>query len=335
MIGKKIMAAALAAFLALLAGCSVGPGNIPDPVPTMQDEDMPLSPDAPGETQQQYTLYFGLSDEAYLTSEARLIAVSQGGRVEDALVAALIKGPAVSTNALISVINPNTRIIRVEESRDYLYITLSREFLEPVLPVTDETLTAQRQQELQMRMMQLATYSIVNTVTELGRYSRVQILIDYDNSGEGTRPTQSMLGFAAPGDPEADTLVSTLSRMDSLILNPLNTMDTLLKALVEKNWERVEKFCAQYDAQTDAARPDKDNFVTQLTLSNPQVLSYKVNSEHVSVDGQSATVMVDVQLRNKAGATVDSTAIPLRLLREDGIWKLSYASLELLLNNAE
>jgi hypothetical protein len=316
-----------------MTGCSAGPGNVPDPAPTMETEEMPLSPEAPSmEVQHQYTLYFGLSDESFLASEARLVTVPQGGRVEDALVAALIRGPGVSTAQLVAVINPQTKIVRIEESQDYLYITLSREFLEPVFPVTEENLSPERQEALRMRMMMLATYSIVNTVTELGRYSRVQILIDYDNSGEGTRPSRTMLGLSAAGDADADSMVSTLARQDSLVLNPQNTVETLMKAFVEKNWNRAEKFCAQHDSQTDTIRPGKEDFVAGLTLQNPELLSYLVKVQNVSVDGQNAVVMVDVQMRSKAGATVSGTDIPLRLLREGGIWKLSYSSMELLFN---
>lgn len=329
---KKVGLVLLASALLFSTGCQGSYGNIPGPVSTMETEQMPLFPEAPGEQQRQYTLYFGLEEETYLASEARLVNVPQGGRVEDALVAALIKGPGVSQNKLVRVINPKTRIVCTEENRDYLYITLSRDFLEPVLPSGEENLSVQRQKELQMLMMQLGTYSIVNTVTELGRYSRVQILIDLDGSGEGTRPTRAMLGFAPPGDGEAGNLVGILSRMDDMILNPMNTLDIILEAFVEKDWNRVEAFCAVSDPQTDTPRPAKESFVNQLTLRNPQVLGYAIKSEHVAVDGRSATVLADIQLHNAAGAAVNHQDIPLRLLREDGIWKLSYASLELLCN---
>lgn len=329
---RKLLILVLAGVLALTAGCDMFSAGLPDPAATLATEEMPLEPESASELRQSYTLYFPMTSQYALSGESRLLTVDQPGRIEDALIAALLKGPGTSQGSLRAVINTSTKLVSVTESRDNLYVTFSKEFLDPIMPTLDESVTTEKRQEIKNTMLRLAAYSVVNTVTELGRYTRVQILIDEDGSGEGKRPTRAEMGFSTADNPDGSQLLNPLPRNMDTVYSPTTAAASVLTALLEQDWSGLEGLIALSDPQTGQTRGDTATLVAQLTARNASLMSYTVRNCSYASDGQTAIVLADVQLASKSSGLTD---IPLRFLREDGAWKLTYASLELLLNHVD
>ncbi len=55
--------------------------------------------------------------------------------------------------------------------------------------------------------------------------------------------------------------------------------------------------------------------------------SFEVVSQNVSSDGQSAVVMLDYSIKTREGKLVERSNIPIILVREKDIWKVTYGSL--------
>jgi hypothetical protein len=328
---RKFLLLFLVLLLTAAAGCDAFSAGLPDPAATLAVEKMPLEPEPPTALRQTYTLYFPMANRYALSGESRLLTVEQPGRIEDALIAALLKGPGATQNSLRAVINPSAKLVSVTESRDNLYVTFSKEFLDPVMPELDDV-SEEKRKEIRNTMLRLAAYSVVNTVTELGRYTRVQILIDMDGSGEGTRPTRAEMGFSAGDSPDGNQLLNPLPRNLDSVYSPSTAAAGVLTALLEQDWYQLVSLIALSDPQTGQTRVDEATLNAQLVARNPSLMSYTVQDSTCSSDGQTAVVLVDVQLSSKSSGLTD---IPLRFLREDGAWKLTYASLELLLNHVD
>jgi hypothetical protein len=201
-------------------------------------------------------LYFRYGREEYLACEQRLLTVSEDKSIERVLLQEMIKnGPSAGNQYLEPVINSKTSVISVSSNREYLYITLSREFLDPVSseapgnwkddPTWRETVYRERR---------LATMAIVNTMTELGEYSRIQILIDTDGTGQGVRPTREMLGFVGDDETQNAQLMGPLARDQSIVLTPGNTLSLFMKRFTEKDWTGVNELLAR-DDQYGNAKP--------------------------------------------------------------------------------
>lgn len=291
-----------------------------------------LQPEKQSQLQNIYTLYFGYTGQGYLVSEQHTLSISDGKQVEAEVVRALISGPANKSNELEALINPQTRVVSITSNKDYIYITLSKEFLEPVnMPANWQEDAGLTNQVNQMR--RLAVYSIVNTVTELGKFSRVQILVDVNGTGEGQRPTRQMMGFVNDGtDPQQ--LMEPLMRENKVILCPSNMMELVLTAFGNKEWKKVDGYIAQADPN-DVSRPVSGEMIAALSLANLTLLGHSVVSEQIANDGQTAVVTVSYEVQSRDGNRFSNENVPLRMIREDGIWKVSYSSVYQLLNGVQ
>jgi hypothetical protein len=139
---KKIWVQASGALLlcALLAGCMPfsmfqdATGKTGTSASDGNSTAVPLTPVQSVDVQRKsYTLYFRYGREEYLACEQRLLTVSEDKSIERVLLQEMIKnGPSAGNQYLEPVINSKTSVISVSSNREYLYITLSREFLDPV-----------------------------------------------------------------------------------------------------------------------------------------------------------------------------------------------------------
>ncbi|MGI5878733.1 MAG: GerMN domain-containing protein [Christensenellales bacterium] len=301
-----------------------------------ESTELPLTPVQSEKAQRQsYTLYFRYEDENYLAGEQRMLSASEDKRIEKVLLQDMIQnGPSAGSVKLKPVINPKTSVLSVSENREYLYITLSREFLEPIsdeIPANWAGDEKWREQVYAER--RLAVMAIVNTLTELGQYSRIQILVDTDNTGQGTRPTWEMLGFVR-GDPEQDAqLAEPLSRDQSMVLTPRNTLNLLLKRFGEKNWKAVDAFIAQNDPR-GYTKPPTEEMIAMLGMLDISLVSYEIHDEMVSNDGQSAVITVSYVFQLKDGNSFSIDRASMRMIRENSIWKMVYSSINQLISNA-
>ncbi|MGI6169549.1 MAG: GerMN domain-containing protein, partial [Christensenellales bacterium] len=191
---KRWIALLLVAAMLLLAGCSIfiseeDKGNI---------EIVPQIADVKSD-EVTATLYFPYDDPSgmlfLLSGDTRKISIAPNERLEAAVLREMISGPSDGKSGLKTVLNPDISVTSVQVNGEYLFLTLSKEFLQPNGIADgweqDEEIAKQRND-----LQKLVTYSVVNTLLLLGQdYSRVQIMVDKTGDGSGERLTYAELGF--------------------------------------------------------------------------------------------------------------------------------------------
>ncbi|MGI6705220.1 MAG: GerMN domain-containing protein [Clostridia bacterium] len=279
------------------------------------------------------TLFFRYNQDDYLASDTRKIKVIATERVEKVIVEELIKGPNPGKLELTPLFHPSTKVVAVSDNNDYLFVTLSREFLEPPMEVPDNWQEDKNWVDEVNRTRRLAVYSIVNTLTELGKFNRVQILIQGDIDDErGERPKRKEMGFTDGNEEKQNTLLEPLARNTSLILTPMNTVEAMLNAFMEKDWGKVYQYTASKDTN-NVPKPEDNDFKSTMASLDPTLENFRVRDEHVSNDGQNALVTIDFSIKMKDGKVFEKTYIPIKLIREKEIWKVIFPSVSSIYEN--
>ncbi len=304
---KRWLILILAGVLLLAASCGDGGG---EPV-----EINPQS-DAASKQTMNVNLYFGSSSYGDLVCETRSIEIPVNESVESVIINELIKGSTVSSTEFRAVINPNTTVVSTSETGDVLFVTLSQEFLDwSWLP---SSATAQTSLDT---VKYTSVYSIVNTIIELGSYSRVQLLVDTDGSGMGQRIRRSEVGFSGDG------ILEPLDRNGDIVLTPSNTMRRIFDSVISREYETAYGYVA-YNDDDGTEKDDLDTFSAALRDFQPSLESYEVRDSVLGADGASAVVMVDYTIREVGQEPEERTNIPVTLKRENGVWKISYTNFE-------
>lgn len=268
------------------------------------------------------TLYFRLNNEDTLVPVQVECDLEVGQTAEQAVLELLLAGPG-GEHELTGVIPAGTRLVGVTHQSGYLQITLSSEFLSVSSDVpegweNDPGWTA----EVYLRR-RLAVYSIVNTLTEMGDYSRVLILIDTDGSNNGQRVARSNFGFETDGD----ELVEPLSRDPSYILTASRAASIVLDALIAQDTDTLLRHLC-----FDPGSEPTSQAVAEA-LYGAGVASYDMGGYGdpvISSDGTRAVLCLDFESIAAGRGRQSTTAMPLVAIRTDNVWKVSYSSLCLL-----
>lgn len=277
-----------------------------------------------GDTAEQQPIssmvYFSLLEQYYLVGQQHKISVPETKRIEEVILQELISGPNVTN--LKSIINPNTRIVSVSDNKGLLFVTLSSHFLEPHSGIPPNWKEDETWYPVVMKERQLALYSIVNTLTQMGKYSKVQLYIDYDGSGQGQRPTRAEMGFE---DEASDQLLEPIGRNPDVIYGPKTAAQLFLDSFKEKNWEKASLYVNDENVEGN-------NLPSQFSLLDLTLIEYEITSRTISYNGKSAIVTIDYNIRAKDGVEYNNTNVSLLVKRVDDIWKMSYTSVNQLLN---
>jgi len=294
-------------------------------------EQIQVPPSQSSTTQsQQVTLYYRYADTDYLIAESREISLSSDKRIEERILSALIQDGPSSSN-LYWPSNAQTSVVSISDQRGYLYVTLSNSFLQPSSSIPSDWENDPQWSNLVHTDRRLAVYCIVNSLTELGQYSRVQILIDKEGNGSGVRPTRAELGFAA-GTADDNMLMEPIGRNSEIIMTPAWTAQQILSSYVDKNWENVLSFATDQDKLTSCTYT-RTELKNALSVAQASMSSYAVTGETVSSDSTQAVVCIDYTYVLNDGNEYEVSNVPLRFILVDGIWKIVYSSLEQLINH--
>ena len=190
-------------------------------------------------------------------------------------------------------------------------MTLSEKFLEKMSQSIES-------EEMRRR---LAVQSIVNSITSIGNYSRVLILIDESGNGNGERLTYAEAGWEDKGE----RTIEPLSLDDSVILTPERVMEIVMRSVVEKDYERLGYYLAErdYDGQNCPSRSE----YTELLSTKPSIVSFEMaNPVITSGNGKHAAALLNLTYIDSGGHTVELNDLPVRMVYQD-VWKVSFSSL--------
>lgn len=309
---KKIMiivTAILTAFI--LTACGIPAAKIPANTP-----DINPKAEAANKDTLNVTLYFCYRGENLLAGETRTINVPVSDPLEAAVVNALIKGPSAGRDELSGLFWDGVSLVGVSSNEDILFVTLSDKFVSTDpdnISINDGIVQEQKK---------LAIYSIVNTLIEMGNYSRVQILVDRGDTEISERITKNEAGW----EDGSSVYLEPLGREEGMILTPENTLKQALESFAYKDWTRLYDFTA-YSSPDGSIKPEMASFSEALSSKGNDLETYNVISANVSLDGKSCVVMLDYKIKTRAGDTIPKTNIPVVMVRTNDIWELSYSSL--------
>lgn len=308
---KKTIILILLSLLFALVGCSA---SVPSP-PAQNVPDINPKAETANKDMVDVALYFCYEGEKLLASETRTIEVPVSDSLEAAVVRALIGGPSPQRDELVGLFWDGVRLVSIDSNADIFFVTLSEEFVttEPEIKVLDDGNVQDRKK--------LAIYSIVNTIVEMGKYSKVQIYVDRQ-AGVGQRITQAEAGWSTDSTDHLEPVV----RDQTLILTPENTLVQALDSFSKKDWTRLYNFTA-YANPDGTIKPDISEFSEALAATGNVLDSFNVTDTNVAYNGQSAVVMLDYTIRGRGGDAVPRDSIAVVLVREGEIWKLTYSSL--------
>lgn len=281
---------------------------------------IPINPLSETENRQKTNvrIYFQYEGERLLAGENRIIEVNESEGAEKSIIETMIKGPSADKAELTAIINPATKVLDIESQGEYLFVTLSHEFIQPFGDIGE--MTAEEQLAIRKIQKFLAVYSITDTLLEQGTYSRINILVD---DGNGARS----LTLNEAGIAESDDITDPFAYNYDIILTPENTMREIMNDAEKKEWSALYSYIA---AKTSSGqdKPAKDDFVNEMgaarfTVSNPQI-----KTGIVADDGTSALVIVNYEIKTQENDTREMTDIPIKLILENGVWKLTYNTLK-------
>ena len=319
-----IFAAAAAALLGLLIliGAMSGPLIAERPSVTDSGISIPPSENETVVSSRDVQLYFRFGEEGMLACETRTVQTPANQRLEYAVLRELIQGPSGQSTELERVISSQTQVISITEEGDTLYVTFNSEFLRrsSTLPDGWGEDSALREEEYLRR--RLAVHSVVNTLTGLGDYSHVQILIDTEGNGIGQTVTRGRMGFLEDMSIKERPLEPRAFE-DSVVLTPENTVSYLLRAALMRSWQSVYSFLAPR-SESGFSRPLYDNAAAELQSLGFQITDYSVCGVMTSSDGKSAVVRVDLSYQNAQGEQIDRQSVPVKLRAYNEIWKVDF-----------
>lgn len=313
----RLLCALLCTLLLLLSGCTRsyygGIAEREDGDAAAYTEDiLPESQDNAYGSKVTATLYYRYIAEDLLAAVEQEFTVTAEKTLEEMAIQALIDGPKDTQYEYNALISSETEIVSVKEQSGYLSVTLSSEFLDEMVQDIDGEATRRR----------LAVQAIVNTVTGIGNYSRVLILVDETGSGNGERLTYAEAGWEEYGD----RTIEPMARDTSVILTPENALEIVLRSLVEKDYDHMEYFLADRDYDGTACPTRAE--LTDILSAKASIVSYTLEGPAtVSPDGQRAVALVDIAYVGSNGQMTELTGLPIRLIRED-VWKVSFQSLD-------
>lgn len=266
-------------------------------------------------------LYFRYENSGYVAPEYREIEVKHTESLEKALVAALMAGPLPEDTSFKSPFPPGTEAISVLAEGSRLFVTLSKEFLNP-LPNEESRGPAAQEEALTRRGLAIA--SLVNTLTESGEFSSVQILVlNQQDSGSSLRLNQRY--FLE----DSDYIPPPFSRQEEAILTPGRALEYILGFWGRQDWAGLARLVVMAPEEVTAGRQAVD--LKQL----PLLLSFGASTGTISPKGDYALVLADAQMKLDDGRELAKADFPVRLLKRNQAWALSLSSLERLTEVSE
>ncbi len=325
--------ASLALILLITLTLCVSCAQLADPLPRAEATAVPglnmqlhaAQADPSGDEKQIVWLYFRYGEEPFLAAEQRVIAVSKDESLEMAILQALLEGPSTGQGELERLLPEDVAVESVVARGETLFVTFSDALLSAGELPTDWSARPEWAEEAPLRR-QLAIASVVASITDSVPYGGVQILVR--RAGQTQASLRLENSFFLSGQ---QGLSEPQRRREELLLTPGRAVETLQKAWLEKDWERMYRYVSATESG-GVARPSYADFYIEMDAL--PTLLHATASVGVT-NGDSAVVCVSDERRLQDGAASAREAFPVRLQREGGVWRLSYVQLLRLMGGEE
>lgn len=309
-----LMSMALAA--AMASGCSVIKEETSHSI--YQPQINPLAGQNISETITT-NLYYVVEGENQLASVSQTIDVASGETKEEAVLRTLLQGPPQNMG-LAPALPEGTEVVSVSLDGQTLNVTMNNRFLTstPVV-MSDGTVSESAAEQTAMRN-RLALYAVVNSLAELDPFIQVQILVDKDKTGKGTRPTRLEAGLTGTGE---NSVLEPLGKNNDLLLTPKTAVQIVMDGAMSNDKQRASRLLSGGFDLTNV-----EALQAKADQAKGSVDAYQIVDVSISEDGQSAVVYVDVTQTMKDGQSQKLYNQAISVKRDTGIWKVEVESIE-------
>lgn len=271
------------------------------------------------------TLYFRFADSHLLGTERVQLDIRREETIATSMVQRLIDGPGVAHGRLSGVFPRGTQVISVRGDGATVFVTLSREFLgRPDGAPADWEDLREWQEEAALRR-RLAAHSLALTLTEEGRYQRVQL---YVAASDDDIPERVPMAYFDLTVTDPTLVLAATARDESAALTPGRALSMIMDCWLKQDWGTMYHLLAP---QEDSALPTLSVFESEMRARDISLLSYEASEGVVSYDGQTATVVLDANIRSSLGGDAQITRESVLLVREQDNWAIREDTLRALM----
>lgn len=265
-------------------------------------------------------LYFRYQNSPYLGQWMEEVQVLPSQSPQAALVQALIATSLPPDSGLASLFPKNTRVLSVVEEGRRLFVALSEEVN---LPLSGESSsTGPDGQEAKLRR-QLAMASLVNTLTESGTYSSVQVLVVSKTSANDSLRLSNRYYLK-----DDDSIPPPLSRQEHAIITPGKAAGLALESWKNQDWPEMRKhLIVDEELMADA----------QLSIpgSLPTLLEYEISPGINSPEGDYAICLINLKAMDLQADSHILDNFPLRMIKRGSMYHLAADSLIVLMEELQ
>lgn len=264
----------------------------------------------------EVTLYYRFGQTDVLGMERAQLDVGRDETIARGIVEKLVEGPDSAHGRLTGVFPQGTQVLSVVAEGTTVYVTLSEAFLgQPDGAPADWEDLSSWQQEATLRRW-LAVQSLVCSLTEGGRYQRVQL---YVAGSDDDVPRRAQLYWFDMQVGDQSVVLAACSRDESVILTPQRALQMILDGWQQRDWESVYALlCAQQGQQM----PTLSAFEAQMREADVTLLTAEISGGTVDVSGQTATLVLDGAIRAQDGGDARLIRESVPLVREDDNWAM-------------
>ena len=271
------------------------------------------------------TLYFRFADTNVLGAQRAQIDIRREETIATGIVQHLLSGPDIEYENLSGVFPQGTELISVSGEGATAYVTLSRGFLgKPDGAPSDWEDLTEWQEEAALRR-RLAVQSIVLALTEGGRYQRVQL---YIADSDDEIPQRISMAWLDTGVTDPALVLAASPRDEQAMLTPACALEMIMDAWMDQDWAAMYPLMA--DAQDDPL-PTLSVFENEMAQMDVSLLEYSLTPGTVSFDGQSATIVLDAEIRSREGGDAQIVRESIPLVRMQDNWAMQTATLQSLM----
>lgn len=264
------------------------------------------------------TLYYRFGDTELLGAQQAQLDLRREETVASSIVQRLVDGPGAANARLSGLFPQGTEVISVSGNGATAFVTLSSAFFgRPDGAPADWEDSPEWQKEAALRR-RLAVQSIVLSLTEEGRYQRVQL---YTADGDDDVPQRIPLAWFDVEVTDPSLVLAASPRDEQAMLTPQRAMEMILRAWQGREWATLYMML---DPSQDEPLPTRSVFEAEMEELDISLLTYETTTGTVSFDGQSVTVVLTAEIRSRTGgdAQIVRESVPLYRVQDNWAMRL-------------
>lgn len=287
--------------------------------PAAQQEPLFERSDRVASDEIEVTLYYRYGDTGVLGMERHTLDLRREETVARSIVEQLVAGPDNAHGRLSGVFPRDTQVLSVTSEGSTAFVTLSEDFLgRPDGAPEDWEDLSDWQAEATLRRW-LAAQSIVCSLTEGGRYQRVQL---YVARSDDDIPERIPLCWFDQSVRDMSIVLAACSRDEQVILTPKRAMQMILDGWQQRDEAAVYALlCADEDGQMMTLSA----FEAKLREADVSLLTAEISDGTIDATGRTATLVLDGAIRSGDGgeARIIRESVPLTLSDDNWAMRMS------------